>query len=196
MSNKLYLITTNNKKFEEWSKQNKKRLKGLALEHFNAGYNDVANGNYLARASFVCYWEIYNNNSLAKVAPAMTQASLIHMMHRFMERQQQDEVIEQSHKQELIEKAQQLEQARKRSEEERKRSEAAEKLKKQIAEATPEELAALWRAGKLDARDYNRANPRKTIQKGPSQSEPGFYVGPRGGRYRINSSGRKSYDVP
>ena len=77
-----------------------------------------------------------------------------------------------------------------------KGSEAAEKLKKQIAEATPEELAALWRAGKLDARDYNRANPRKTIQKGPSQSEPGFYVGPRGGRYRINSSGRKSYDVP
>ena len=93
MSNKLYLITTNNKKFEEWAKQNKKRLKGLALEHFNAGYNDISNGNYLARASFVCYWEIYNNNSLAKVAPAMNQASLIHMMHRFMERGQQDEVI-------------------------------------------------------------------------------------------------------
>ena len=93
MSNKLFLITTNNKKFEEWSKQNKKRLKGMALDHFNAGYNDVVNGNYLARASFVCYWEIYNNNSLARVAPAMTQASLIHMMHRFMERGQQEEVI-------------------------------------------------------------------------------------------------------
>ena len=93
MSNKLYLITTNNKKFEEWSKQNKKRLKGAALEHFNAGYNDMINGNYLARASFVCYWEIYNNNSLAKIAPAITQASFIHMMHRFMERGQQDEVM-------------------------------------------------------------------------------------------------------
>lgn len=91
--NKLYLITTNNKKFEEWSKQNKSRLKGLALDHFNSGYNDVANGNYLARASFVCYWEIYNNNSLAKVAPAITQASFIHMMHRFMERGQKEEVI-------------------------------------------------------------------------------------------------------
>ena len=91
--NKLYLITTNNKKFEEWAKQNKKRLKEVALEHFNAGYNDVANGNYMARASFVCYWEIYNNNSLAKVAPAITQAAFIHMMHRFMERGQQDEVI-------------------------------------------------------------------------------------------------------
>jgi arginine/lysine/ornithine decarboxylase len=91
--NKLYLITTNNKKFDEWAKQNKKRLKDYTLDHFNAGYNDVVKGNYLARASFVCYWEIYNNNSLAKVAPAMTQASLIHMMHRFMERGQQDEVI-------------------------------------------------------------------------------------------------------
>ena len=93
--NKLYLICTNNNKFEEWSKQNRKRLKKTpaAYDHFNEGYNQVANGNYLARASFVCYWEIYNNNSLAKVAPAMTQASLIHMMHRFMERQQQDEVI-------------------------------------------------------------------------------------------------------
>ena len=91
--NKLYLITTNNKKFDEWAKQNKKRLKDFALDHFNAGYNDVVKGNYLARASFVCYWEIYNNNSLAKVAPAMTQASMIHMMHRFMESGQQDEVM-------------------------------------------------------------------------------------------------------
>tara|TARA_R110000823_G_scaffold133544_2_gene262268 strand:- start:352 stop:708 length:357 start_codon:yes stop_codon:yes gene_type:complete len=92
MSNKLYLISTNNNKFEEWSKQNKKKLKEHALDHFNGGYNDVVNGNYLARASFVCYWEIYNNNSLAKIAPAMTQASCIHMMHRFMERGQQEEV--------------------------------------------------------------------------------------------------------
>ncbi len=93
MSNKIYLITTNDKKFDEWSKQNKKKLKEHALELFNAGYNDVVKGNYLARASFVCYWEIYNNNSLAKIAPAMTQASFIHMLHRFMERGQQDEVV-------------------------------------------------------------------------------------------------------
>ena len=92
MSNKLYLITTNNKKFEEWAKQNKKRLKGLALEHFNAGYNDVSNGNYLARASFVCYWEIYSNNDLARLAPAITQASFIHMLHRFIERGDMEEV--------------------------------------------------------------------------------------------------------
>ena len=88
------MITVNLKKFDEWYKQTKIKLKRrknpMALEHFDAGYADIRNGNYLARASFVCYWEIYNNNSLAKVAPAMTQASLIHMMHRFMERGQQD----------------------------------------------------------------------------------------------------------
>tara|TARA_R110002020_G_scaffold24198_4_gene79805 strand:- start:486 stop:851 length:366 start_codon:yes stop_codon:yes gene_type:complete len=92
MSNKLYLITINDKKFEEWAKQNKKRLKGIALDHFNAGYNDMVNGQYLARASFVCYWEIYKNSSLAKLAPAMTQASLIHMLHRFIERGDEQEI--------------------------------------------------------------------------------------------------------
>ena len=90
--NKLYLITTNNKKFDSWSKEMKKKLNDAALDHFNAGYNDVVNGNYLARASFVCYWEIYHNDSLARLAPAITQASLIHMMHRFMEMGMQEEV--------------------------------------------------------------------------------------------------------
>jgi hypothetical protein len=90
--NKIYLITTNNKKFDSWSKEMKKKLKGAALDHFNAGYNDVVNGNYLARASFVCYWEIYRNDSLARLAPAITQASMIHMMHRFMEMKMQEEV--------------------------------------------------------------------------------------------------------
>ncbi len=84
--NKLYLITTNNKKFDSWSKEMKKKLKGLALEHFNSGYNDVVRGNYFARASFVCYWEIYDNDSLARLAPAITQASLIHLLHRFMDK--------------------------------------------------------------------------------------------------------------
>ena len=90
--NKIYLTTTNNKRFNEWSKQMKKKLKGHALEHFNGGYNEVANGNYLSRASFVCYWEIYSNGSLAKIAPAMTQASLIHMLHRFIEMGANEEV--------------------------------------------------------------------------------------------------------
>lgn len=94
--NKLYLICTNNNKFEEWSKQNRKRLKKTpaAYEHFNEGYNQVANGNYLARASFVCYWEIYNSNSLARLAPAITQASLIHMMHRFLELENSQQEVE------------------------------------------------------------------------------------------------------
>jgi len=90
--NKLYLITTNNNKFNEWAKQKKKKLKGGALEHFNGGYNEVANGNYLARASFVCYWEIYSQGSLAKLAPSITQATMIHMLHRFIEMDATEEV--------------------------------------------------------------------------------------------------------
>jgi|TARA_R100000005_G_C4932253_1_gene160666 hypothetical protein len=90
--NKVYLITINNKKFNEWAKQMKKKLKGAALDHFNGGYNEVFNSNYLARASFVCYWEIHGNGSLAKLAPALTQASLIHMLHRFIELEAHQEV--------------------------------------------------------------------------------------------------------
>ena len=96
MNNKLYMVTVNNKKFDEWAKQQKVKLKRRknesALEHFNQGYNDCVNANYLVRASFVCYWEIYSNNDLARLAPAITQASLIHMLHRFMERGDMEEI--------------------------------------------------------------------------------------------------------
>lgn len=92
MNNKLWLITTNDKKFDEWSKKQKKALNEVELEHFNMGYAGIAKGNYLARASFVCYWEIYAHNDLARLAPAITQATLIHMMHRFIERGNQEEI--------------------------------------------------------------------------------------------------------
>ena len=54
MNNKLWLITTNDKrKFDEWAKKQKKALNEVELEHFNMGYAGIAKGNYLARASFV-----------------------------------------------------------------------------------------------------------------------------------------------
>ena len=90
--NKLFLICNNNKKFDNWTLQYKKNLDGLALDHFNQGWVDVKQGNYLARAIFVCYWEIYSNGNLAKVSPAITQASLIHLMHRFLEQERYEEV--------------------------------------------------------------------------------------------------------
>jgi len=92
--NRLYLITTNDKKFDDWAKQTRKKLNknASALDHFNVAYSDIARGNYLARASFVCYWEIYSNGSLAKLAPAVTQATLIHMLHRFLEQERFEEV--------------------------------------------------------------------------------------------------------
>jgi len=90
--NKLYLICNNNKKFDNWTLKFKKKLTGLALDHFSQGWIDVRKGNYLARATFVCYWEIYANNNLAQVSPPVTQATLIHLMHRFLEKERYQEV--------------------------------------------------------------------------------------------------------
>jgi hypothetical protein len=94
--NKLYMITVNNKRYSEWVKQTqiklKRRKNRMALDHFNAGHADISDGNYLARASFVCYWEIYANNNLSRIAPAITQATLIHMLHRLIEMGKHEEV--------------------------------------------------------------------------------------------------------
>jgi hypothetical protein len=89
---KLYLITTNDKSFDEWAKKKKKELVGVSLDTFNQGYNEMHNGAYLPKASFVCYWEIASSAEVAKLAPAITQASLIHMLHRFIERENYEEV--------------------------------------------------------------------------------------------------------
>ena len=89
---KLYLITTNDKSFNEWSKKKKKELVGASLDMFNEGYNEMHNATYLPKASFVCYWEIASSSEVAKLAPALTQASLIHMLHRFIERENFEEV--------------------------------------------------------------------------------------------------------
>lgn len=91
-TNKLYRICTNDKQFDAWCKIQKKKLSGVTLDHFNQGYVEVAKGKYLARATFVCYWEVFSNGTMAKLAPAITQASLIHLLHRFIEQEGYEEV--------------------------------------------------------------------------------------------------------
>ena len=59
-----------------------------------------------------------------------------------------------------------------------------------MAELGPKELA-LWKAGKLDVDHLNQTGE---IRK-PFKSDE-IKTGPQGGKYRINSSGRKSYDEP
>ena len=86
--NKLYLITTNDKKFDEWSKQMRNALKKeseVALDHFNHGFVDIQRGNYLVRASFVCFWEMAMNDSLNRMKLPITQATLVHLSHRLLE---------------------------------------------------------------------------------------------------------------
>ena len=59
---------------------------------------------------------------------------------------------------------------------------------------TPEERARLWKKGRLDVDRYNRRNDLSDSLKEPDPKE--IRTGPRGGKYRININGRKSYDVP
>ena len=85
--NKIFLDVTNDKRFVEWAKAMKKKIKKnpAALAHFEQNYAVVRNGMFLPRASFVMYWEMFNSDNLARLAPAISQASMIHMLHRLME---------------------------------------------------------------------------------------------------------------
>jgi hypothetical protein len=62
------------------------------FDHFQSQASEMRYANYLAKASFVCYWEIQTDNSLARLAPALTQATLIQLTHRFVEQEKFEEV--------------------------------------------------------------------------------------------------------
>jgi len=91
--NKLFLDITNDKRFVEWAKVMKKKIKKNpnALDHFEQNFAVVRNGMFLPRASFVMYWEMYQSDNLARMSPAITQASMIHMLHRLMEQGKNEE---------------------------------------------------------------------------------------------------------
>ena len=91
--NKIFLDITNDKRFVEWAKGMKKKIKKNqnALDHFEQNFAVVRNGMFLPRASFVMYWEMYQSDNLARMAPAITQASMIHMLHRLMEQSKDEE---------------------------------------------------------------------------------------------------------
>lgn len=91
--NKLFLICTNDKKFASWVEEQRKRLKKspIMLDHFNASVGEMRYGNHLAKATFVAYWEIQRGGGVLKMSPAITQATLIHLMHRFLEQGKEEE---------------------------------------------------------------------------------------------------------
>ena len=92
MTEILYRIATNDERFNAWAKKKKKNLEGAFLEMFNFGYNESVNAGHHTRLTFVCYWEINENGSLAKVAPAITQATLMLLGQRLLERNKMNEV--------------------------------------------------------------------------------------------------------
>ena len=91
--NKIYLVVTNDKKYAEWSKKMGKILKKnpLLYDHFQSQATEMRYAYYLAKASFVCYWEIQTDDRLARLAPAITQATLIQVSHRFLEQEKFEE---------------------------------------------------------------------------------------------------------
>jgi len=93
-TNKLYLVTKNDKQYASWAKQmgNKLGKNTLLFDHFQSQVGEMRYANELAKASFICYWEIQTSNSLARLAPAITQATLIQMTHRFLEQEKFEEV--------------------------------------------------------------------------------------------------------
>jgi hypothetical protein len=91
--NRLFLICTNDKKFATWVDEQRKRLRKnpIMLDHFNASVGEMRYGNHLAKATFVAYWEIQRGGGVLKMSPAITQATLIHLMHRFLEQGKEEE---------------------------------------------------------------------------------------------------------
>ena len=89
----------------------------------------------------------------------------------------------------------------KSAEEQSQRIKEAEQEWEEISRLTPEKRAELWKAGKLNVQSYNRRKTGWSVARVPrAKPERGYnpdqvFTGPRGGRYRINSKGRKSYDV-
>ena len=69
------------------------------------------------------------------------------------------------------------------------------------ASLTPEEVKERKREKDKRDREATREIVRRQAANmdfslGPSLPSNEVFTGPRGGRYRINSNGRKSYDVP
>ncbi|WP_115132530.1 hypothetical protein [Synechococcus sp. N26] len=87
----------------------------------------------------------------------------------------------------------------KSAEEQSQRIKEAEQEWEDISRLTPEKRAELWKAGKLNVQSYNRRKngwswyPRAKPKQGYNPDQ--VFTVPRVGRYRINSKGRKVYDV-
>lgn len=79
--NTIYLVANNDKRFASWLAEKRKVLKGQKLEMFNLQVSEVRYSTVFVRTTFICYWEIDSNDQMARVAPAVTFATLQHLTH-------------------------------------------------------------------------------------------------------------------
>ena len=82
--NTVYLVANNDKRFASWISEKRKALKGSLLEMFNLQVPEVRVSNVFIKKTFICYWEIQTNDQMARIAPALTFATLQHLTHNAM----------------------------------------------------------------------------------------------------------------
>ena len=92
MLNKLFLISNDDKKMASWIAEKRKKLKGMQLEHFNLSVQETRYAPFHVRATFICYWEMMGTGALSKMMLPIANATLVHMLHNFVEREAHEEV--------------------------------------------------------------------------------------------------------
>lgn len=78
-------ISQNDKKMAEWSKMIRSKIKNeRVLDIFGQTFAEIRTGHDYAKLCFVMYWEIQFDDNLAKLAPAISQATLLTLRDKFL----------------------------------------------------------------------------------------------------------------
>ena len=94
--NKMYLVAVDNKKLLNWKNEMCKKLKRkskVMLDDFEKTFPEMfENGNHYSKTSFVAFWEMKTDDSLARMATAITQATFVTMLQRLFELNKLEEI--------------------------------------------------------------------------------------------------------
>ena len=72
------------KELNKWAKVMRKKLEGRYLDLFNEQMPTMSKANNFIRGSFVVFWEIKTDDSLAEHATYITQATLLTLADNFI----------------------------------------------------------------------------------------------------------------
>lgn len=78
-------IAQNDKKMAEWSKVIRSKIENeRMLDIFNKTFAELRTGHEFAKLCFVMYWEIQFDDNLARLSPAIAQATLMTLRDKFI----------------------------------------------------------------------------------------------------------------